>query len=712
MVGAGGLGSGPLDVPIAVTAFNAETLRKAGISSLADVARRTPSFSFQEAQTTKQDLFLRGIGTARLDAAVADPSIGVYLDEIYIGRRGTAQPPMLDLQRVEVLRGPRGTLYGRNVVGGAIGMVTARPEWEPEGWLRLTAGRSDGHFSAPIHGLEGAITGPLSDRVAGRLAVFQHSHGGYSRNFGDPLDPAERRERLANQDTLAARGSLQIELSDVLDLLLVADYSYSESDGHCRHAALNPDLPPGPGEAPVAGSGLLPDNVRDCATPYQSFTERETWGLTGRFDWDLGWASLVYLSALRAGEGRDQFAQTGITSPPALTDSLVGHREDYRAMTQELRLISNPGGRVQWQAGLYFLNERTDAVHTNRANSFLNTGPGSLGDVLDGAWRYDQRGRSRNLAVFGEVALDLSEAVVLTLGGRYTEDRKRFDNAAVCEDFGPSGSILCVAPLGLAQDQFQIALAQTWREFTPRVLLEWRASETALLYASSTRGFKGGGWQSRPESADLSTRSYNPEYAWNHELGAKTDWFDRRLRANAALFRTDFKDLQVEVLDELGLNQVVSNAATAEITGLELELTAFLGADPEVWLTGSLLDPTYKEYGDNTGNTMQYTPKRMASVGFEYDLPLRSDHDLSLRVDYGWQGRKYWNPENTLQEDSFGILDGRLTWQPAACPQELALRGRNLTNQTHRLGAGSFLGDVFSRYNAPRSLGVEFSARF
>ena len=696
-------------VPIAVSAFDGEQLSRAGMNDLSSLTGRVPSFTYQEAQSNKQDLFLRGIGTSRLDAAVVDPSIGMFQDEVYIGRRGTAQPPLFDLARVEVLRGPQGTLWGRNVVGGGIGMVTARPEFDRSGGIQVRAGVSDGHFRSAIYGAEGFVTGGITDRIAGRAAVYMNSHGGYSRNVRpDPTPTSSGNQRLANQDMLALRGSLLFDITEDIEFNLVADFSRDSSDGACRHAIQNPNTGPGP----VASSGMLPDNVRDCDTPYRQFTDRDTAGLTGRLEWNFDQLSLTWLSGLRHGDSVDFMSQTGTSSPPSFTDSLVSMDENYRGLTQELRVSSDYDTRFNYTAGLYYLRERTNSSHTNLATSFANTGPGSLGDILDGEWEYTQRGVSYNQAVFAEVYFDLSDTVQLTLGGRYTRDRKTFYNAAECLDFGPPGSILCVAPLGVAEDQFSIRVDNTWNEFTPKVALDWQVTDASLLYASATRGFKGGGWQSKPQNEVAARAGYDPETAWNYELGAKSDLLDGRLRLNVAAFYTDFSDLQVEVLDDVLLVLVVDNAAEATIRGLEVEANWFATEYLSLWLSGSLLDTEYEDFGDNTGNTLQFTSEEMVSAGFDWEFPLANGAVIDWRMEYRWQGTKYWNPENTLSESPIGLVDGRLAYRPDHGSWEVALWGRNLTDTTYRVGVIPFLGDVFSRYAAPRSFGVQFNASF
>ena len=190
------------NVPIAVTAIDGDALRASAMTDISDLASRTPSFTFQQQNALEQELFIRGIGTVRLNSATADPSVGVFLDEVYIGRRGTATPPIFDLERVEVLRGPQGTLFGKNVVGGAISFITARPRDEFEGYASVGMGNYGAIAS------QGYVTGALSDKVKARLSLYQNHHDGYSKNIvnGQELEDLESYAgRLSESDSKLSR---------------------------------------------------------------------------------------------------------------------------------------------------------------------------------------------------------------------------------------------------------------------------------------------------------------------------------------------------------------------------------------------------------------------------------------------------------------------------------------------------------------------------
>jgi iron complex outermembrane receptor protein len=696
------------DVPVAVSVLSDEVLRKAGITDLSEVASRTPSFTFGQQIGNQQEMVIRGIGTLRLTGSAAEPSVGLFIDEVYVGRRGTATPPLFDLERVEVVRGPQGTLYGKNVVGGAVNLLTAPPSDQTSARVAVSYGQFDVLGGRDSWEGSAYVTGALSNALAGRAAVYYRKHDGYSQNI--LLD-----ERLDDQDSYAVRGSLLFQPSDALDIHVVADFSHNESNGQSRRAVDDPSVP---GLGAVVASGLLSDNVRESDAPWTQWEDQDTAGLTARFDYRLDTdRTLTYLAAVRYGDFNGRYSLVGTGSPPSLTDAANGQREKYVGITQDLRLSSSGQGALRWVAGLYFLREDTDIIDNSIATTFLSVlGPGSVGDILDGEFIYDQENITKSSAVYGELSWAMSQTLSLTVGGRYTYDDKDYRNRSECLDFGAQPDfIFCVAPLGA--EFWDIHTSKRWSEFTPKASLDWRASDDALLYVSAARGFKGGGWQGKPATEAAALFPYDPEIAWTYEAGAKTRWADGRVLANVAVFHTSFDDLQVEQLDDSGLSLIIDNAASARIDGIELELQLRPVPALQLWLSGSYLDSEYRDFIDSAGNDLSgnrlaRTPEFRFTGGADYTMPIASDLSLDARVGYQWQDEMPWLVENTVFEDSYGLLDARVALQARDAQWEVALFGKNLTNELYRLDAIPFLGDVFSRFGAPRSYGVQFTKSF
>lgn len=687
------------DVPLAVTAIGGDSIREAQISDLSEIAVRVPSFTFQQQNGLEQELFIRGIGTVRLNSATADPSIGYFLDEVYVGRRGTATPPIFDVERVEVLRGPQGTLFGKNVVGGAISLVTGRPSREVSAFNSVSVG----NYQAV--NVQGYVTAPVADNAETRLAYFVNRHDGYARNIvtGQALEDIE---------TYALRASLAIRPSENLRLLLIADASQDDGNGSSRHAVDDPTrATPG-----FITANLRSQDPRTSETPYEQYLRRTTAGFTLRGDLDIGSASLTYLGAYRYGDAGNRWSQAGAGSPPSITDSVLTQAERYKGITQELRLASSQAGSFRWLAGLYYLREDTNRSSRNTARSFLPGGAGSTRDSLDGDNIFRNRGIVQNYAVYGEVEYDLTPTITLTAGARYTIDDKDFTASGEILSLGPPGlpNTLSPAPLLSA---YAIAVDQSWRRLTPRALVEWKPSNDFLVYASATRGFKGGGWQSAAANAAAARVAYNPESAWNYEVGVKSQFLDDRVRVNAAAFYTDFKDLQVEQLDDVALTLVVANAATARIKGVEAEVQVQPIRELSFFASGSLLDARYGEYIDRarnlnfSNNRLIRTPDYQFNVGGNLSVPV-GDYRLGANVIYTYQDRIFWGPENSNREDGYGLLDARVSIATADNQITLTAFAKNLTNTLYRTSIIPFAGDEVSLFGAPRTYGGRVAWRF
>ena len=685
------------DVPIAVTGIGGDQLRDEQITDLSEIALQVPSFTFQSQNSMESEMFIRGVGSVRLNGATADPSIGTFLNEVYVGRRGSATPPIFDLSRVEVLRGPQGTLFGKNIVGGAINLITAAPQDEFDAGGSV----SIGNYSSVL--AEGFVTGPVTDTVSARLALFRETHDGYAKNIVTGQD-------LEDKDSTAGRLSLNWDASDTVFVSVVADYSQDRAGGPSRHAVDDPKTP---------GFGFItpniPEDPRVNVSPYDQYADRDTAGLTGRVEWDIGEMSLVYLAAYRYGQGDGRWTQAGAASPPSITDSTLTQHELYQGVTQELRLASSQDNAFRWVAGLYYLDENVKRVSRNTATSFLPGGPGGTRASLDGDNIYLGYSDTASYAAFGEVEYDITPDVTLAVGGRFTHDKKDLDTRAVILDYGLPGDILSPAPL---QEEYDVVQSEEWSEFTPKVAVNWTPTEDALIYASYASGYKGGGWQGATANAVAAATPYDPESASTYEIGLKAEWFNNRLRTNLAAFYTDFTDLQVELLDDVNLTLVVANAADAAIKGVEYEVRVL----PTEWLTlfaaGSFLDTEYKDYIDPlrgidySGNQLQRTPDFQYTIGADIDHRLTDSLNFIAALNYSYQDQMFWGPDNHNEEPGYGLLNGRIGIAAADGRWTATIWGKNISDELYRVSIIPFAGDEVSLYGAPETYGVRFSARY
>jgi len=676
-------------VPIAVTAFSGESLEQMQAYDVTDLATRAPSLVFQQSTTVNQELSIRGIGTIGEFGGSVDPSVATFQDEIYIGRMGVANTDYFDIARIEVLRGPQGTLFGKNVVGGAISVHTARPEHDPSAKIRV----GYGNYQSAL--LSGHVTGGLTDGVAGRFSFHYRDRGeGYGYN-------AYRNEEIETLTGYAIRGQLLFDGRDDLSVILRVDASHDEGDGKGRRAFDNPFLP---GQGPV--SAWYPDDdVRKIYNVNVQGHDRDVLGLSATADWDIGPGTLTSITAYHAAEALNILDQFSAPQPPALAASYLVFDEEYESFSQEVRLASNSDGNLEWIGGLYFLSEHTTNDDENFSGPFWRGGPAVN-------YHYINNNHTINYGAFGQVKWSFTDTLALTVGGRYTVDDKDYNTTADAISIGggiPRGTILVPYPT-----QY---MSEEWSEFTPKFSLEWQASDDVFLYASANNGFKGGGWQGKPASAAAANVSFNPEYAWSYEIGAKTEWFENRMRANVAAFAVDYEDLQVRSVNADCVCLVVSNAGDAKIKGVELELQALLTENLNVWFNGSWLDTEYVDYVDSlgivfSGNTMQRVPEFSYSVGAEWTIPQLGPWDLSIRGDYRWQDELFWSVENTNFEEDFGLIGGRISYSSPDGRYTVSLWGKNLADEIYRERVSALFGDEFSTMGPPRFYGAEFTMLF
>lgn len=674
------------EVPVAVTAFSAEQLRSANIETIQDLALRTPGLAVGAADPIHNNFSLRGIGTAHgiSQNAGGDPSVVVFVDGVYAGRGGTPDLDALDLERVEVLRGPQGTLFGKNAIGGLIQFVSRKPHDETSFYAEGTAGNYD------KYGLLARANLPLSDRAFVSLGASHKQRSGYEFNETTGRD-------VNDQDMTTARAALRLLPGEDFDVVLRADFSWQDQRGNPRSNNCNEAFNGG-----IHCVGVNPDpRIVNAYIDGRIF--RETQGYSAEVNWETPLGTLTSLTALRdvKYKFRTPFFSNPI-NPPTQIESTDFATENSSQFSQELRLaFGGFGDRLQGQVGLYYLNEDIDRIQ-GQIQDF--PAPEQTGTGL-----YPQSVEATSFAVFGQLDYDLTERLTATVGARMTWEEKEGRFAGFRIE-GPG----LPPPLGSIEG-YDVEGSQSWDAFTPRFALNWRASDTVMLYASAARGYKSGGFQGLSGTAAGASTPYDPEYAWGYEVGAKTEWLNRRLTVNTALFHTDYEDLQISQLIPLCC-VVVSNAAKAEIRGAEVEVVARLTDGLRLDGSYAYLDTEFVEYQipgtDYTGNELPRSPSHKFNIGAQYET-LVNDWSVMGRVDYSWVDDSYFEASNVPQQlwPSHENIDARLVLGPPGERWRIALWGKNLTDElvpTYVTYFGPFQQTLVP-YTPPRTYGVTLS---
>jgi iron complex outermembrane receptor protein len=669
------------DVPIALTIIGGSEISPAGISSISDVALKTPNLTFTQFNIGEPQLFLRGLGTT-IDSAGADPTVSVFIDDVYVGRSAGATSDLYDLERIEVLRGPQGTLYGRNVTGGAISIVTKRPSEEFEAKLGVTVG----NYGLTV--LRGLVDGPIGDNLAGNLSFSKRDRDGYaySNRSGQELDDA---------DNFSLRGKLLWDISDNTELLLGFDYSTDDNNGQCRNLT-KLDNPAGDHNA---GGVFVPvlkqikadtnsEDPRTCAMTIEQYAERDVFGLSARLQMEFtNDLSLTSITAYRELEYSWLQELGGLDSPPNLLSVEDNEGDDADQISQEFRLTKD-GDRLFWVAGAYYFKENVDRF----ANVPIFFGPGSPvapGALLDRSWL--QSATNTSMALFGQVVWSMTDALALTLGGRHTWDEKEMDNAYYSS---PGNEVY----------NFK-GLEESWDEFTPRVTVDWQVTDDHMLFATWSKGYKSGVFISQNTTAALAETPLEPEEATNMEIGAKTRWFDNRLQFNLVYFDLENENQQLFRLENFTL---VSENFGTESSGIELDFIAALGKNLTLSGMYASLDAEIVG-GQFAGNVAPRSPDYKYSVALNYNAALGNGGILDFDASVSYSDNWYMEATNqgVSYMDDYSIVDASVRYTSSGGNWEVTLWGKNLSDElvTSHSIVSSFGGSV-ELFAPPRTYGV------
>ena len=669
------------DVPIALTIIGSSEISPSGISSISDVALKTPNLTFTQFNIGEPQLFLRGLGTT-IDSAGADPTVSVFIDDVYVGRSAGATSDLYDLERIEVLRGPQGTLYGRNVTGGAISIVTKRPSNEFEAKLGVTVG----NYGLTV--LRGLVDGPIGDNLAGNLSFSKRDRDGYaySNRSGQELDDA---------DNFSLRGKLLWDISDNTELLLGFDYSTDDNNGQCRNLT-KLDNPAGDHNA---GGVFVPvlqqikadtnsEDPRTCAMTIEQYAERDVFGLSARLQMEFtNDLSLTSITAYRELEYSWLQELGGLDSPPNLLSVEDNEGDDADQISQEFRLTKD-GDRLFWVAGAYYFKENVDRF----ANVPIFFGPGSPvapGALLDRSWL--QSATNTSMALFGQVVWSMTDALALTLGGRHTWDEKEMDNAYYSS---PGNEVY----------NFK-GLEESWDEFTPRVTVDWQVTDDHMLFATWSKGYKSGVFISQNTTAALAETPLEPEEATNMEIGAKTRWFDNRLQFNLVYFDLENENQQLFRLENFTL---VSENFGTESSGIELDFIAALGKNLTLSGMYASLDAEIVG-GQFAGNVAPRSPDYKYSVALNYNAALGNGAILDFDASVSYSDNWYMEATNqgVSYMDDYSIVDASVRYTSSGGNWEVTLWGKNLSDElvTSHSIVSSFGGSV-ELFAPPRTYGV------
>jgi len=755
-----------------VSALDGDALLERTIDSVEDVADMMPGLQVATYQGDTS-IFIRGIGTPVIIAG-ADSSTATYLDGVFLSRAAAIGPVFFDVERLEVLRGPQGTLYGRNATGGAVNIITKGPSEEFEGEARLILGNYN-RTSAFA-----ALGGPLADGLRARVAVQKDDRDGYTTvhlpRTGLPATQPDRTFDAEDIHNWRARLTVEADLSEDVMLTLKGDYFKADDRANVFHfASLGyQDEVPGwlgtrEGSQTIPyflfkNSGRISEPAsRDIFSAVDYYNDTIVWGLSGQLDWAIGDYDLKLIAGYKDTNPEFQNSfDLGDTF-----NTYIRRAEDHQQWNADFQFSSPDDQRFSWIVGGGVFNEDND-IENNIFGDFwepiliqgltdlqaANVLPPFPVDIpqtnlccelhLNGA----QETEAYNLYI--DARYELTDTLTLRGGVRYSEEerdgRQAFDLAFLPAMAG--GDLVRFAPNvlffpnavsdsrdGVQPDPFGFVVAPVdgpakFDATTPKISLEWTPNADTLVYASAQQGFKSGGY-----NIGSSQRTpFEPEEIWAYEVGTKASLMDQRLRLNAAAFLYDYTNLQAQ--DSIGNQPIIRNVGKAEVKGAEVEFAALLTDVFKIDGAVTYLDAVFTEgllteplrpaplsqapgtlVRDLDGLRLPRAPEWKANIGVQADFGAFKG-DVTLRADYAWQDKIYFTVFNidAASQDSYGVWRARASYSPAGERYQIAVFGENLSDETYftnQILTGTVYGAEFvGSLGAPMTYGIEISTQF
>ena len=682
-----------IDVPVAITAYSGEALEKAGAIDITDIGQTTPNTTLEVSRGSNSTLsaFIRGVGQQD-PVSGFEQGVGIYLDDVYLNRPQAAVLDIYDVERIEILRGPQGTLYGRNTIGGAVKYVTKQLPEEFSLKIKGTLGTYD---QADLVVTASAPIGDLL-RVGGSVARL--SRGG----FGDNLTTGTENY---NKDVWAGRGTVELGGYGAPVLIRISgDYSKDKSDPRGGHRLIT---------SLATGAPVLDDVFDTRGGLNDPKQDIEAYGLAMNVTAEL--SDTVTLRSISAWRKDRSATPIDFDALPAVDVDVPGFYFNEQ-ISQEFQLLYE-GDRLKGLLGFYYLDATADTLFDVRIfNTFAGLTAFTEADV-----------DTTTFAVFGDATFDFSDRLSLSVGGRYTWDKR--EAFILRQNYLGGGSPVfggAGVPFGTPSTNFEGS--RDFNKFTPRASLSFKPTPDHTLYASYSQGFKGGGFDPRgvgvnapaatpgvPTDDEVAAfLSFLPEQVDSYEVGYKGSLLDGALNVALAAFYADYTDVQIpgSVACTVGglptFCGVVSNAGKASFKGLEFEGRARLGEDmaavgDRLTLSTALgyIDAEYKEYITNVGGVptdvadlreVQNTPKWTASANLAYSTPI-GDGDLSFGTTLSYRSKTYQFeiPNPYIDQKGFALWDASIVYTAPDDRWSLGLFGKNLTDKEYKTSGYTFV---------------------
>lgn len=741
------------DTPIAISAVSAAALEARGVQNISNLQDFTPNLVFDSTApisgvSSGAVVFIRGVGQTDF-SLTTDPGVGTYVDGVYMSRSVGGVLDVLDLERVEVLRGPQGTLFGRNTIGGAISLISKRPSEEFGVRGELVYGNRD------RIDVFAALDAPVGDSVRTKLVASLRKQDGFVIGQADDRD-------LGDTDRYSLRGVVEVDVADNFMATVSADYTRIDEQNAASKLvgiSVQPPIAFNDDGTPVSltttrtdirfdrdTGGVVFENVTVPAgapslaflqnfadvpvlgdTPFDerfitsdldstfatgpNGTQLDIWGVSLVLDWDLGWSQVKSTTAYRKTTGA--FARDADGAP---IDFATTNNFDYGQdqFSQELQITGTAvDDRLKYAAGVYYFDESGN-------DELIVTLPDAFGTVSNFTFVNNQ-----SIAAYAQGTYAITSALSLTAGGRWTEDKKEYTAPAngngitngFAGIFGPAGTFTNFFPPG--------TVSETFNDWSFRGILDYKFSDGTLVYVSYSEGFKSGGFNIRYLVPVPNAIPFTPEQLTTYEAGIKWQGLNNRVRVNAAVFHSDYEDIQLVIYN--GGAPIITNAGDADINGVELEIQAVPTENLELGFGLGYLDAEYSSVAPldpliapdvqvGIDNDLPNTPEWSMNAFVQYTLPVSQLGNVIGRVDWSYSSRIENDAVNSrfLTQPGFHLVNAQLTYNHDDGRWSVSAFVDNLFDERVLESGDSNFGIGFheATFNEPREYGVRVRFKY
>lgn len=728
------------ETPIAVSAFSSNQLEKRSLTNIVEVGSFVPNVIMNTAPSSSGgsnnvQIYIRGVGQEDF-LFTTDPGVGIYIDGVFHPRTLGGVMDLLDLEQVEVLRGPQGTLFGKNTIGGAISLTSKKPNGETGGWAEVTLGRYN-RLDA-----KASFETALSDTLFAKVSINAKNRDGHGKRLEFGTD--EVLDTAGDENSVSSRLALRWVASDTVTVDLIADYLREREKGPLVTLAYFDDngatfgglsglwnaFVGGPSGQTISSDFITDDPYTSYATGPNT-NNLDAYGLGMTVSWDIN-DSLKLKSITAYREMDALYGSDTDTSPLTFTET--EQHQDQRQVSQELQLIgSSLDDKLDWVLGVFYFDEYGKDVNDVNLAEGLFAGLESLPGTLDGSplsaptapggpgnpinigldleFNIFNEIDIKSYAAFSQATYRITDKLRLTGGARVSYEKKTYRLEHERD----------VSKAFIIQDT---TIENSWTSFTPMGSIDYRWTDDVMTYISISKGFKSGGFNGRPTTTSA-VDSFDPETILSYEVGTKTQWLENRLQLNLTAFQGDYTDIQLGSISADNTGNLVlriQNAGKATVKGLEFEMLARPTPNLDINASVGHVDFQFKEL--NAGvqevtidSVPPKTPSWTANAGIQYSWDVGKDSSMYIRGDWSYQSRTHQDIQNSAQIEapSFSVINARLQYENNEQGWSAALLVTNLTNKEYVTSGYQTLtsfGTANLIYGRPREWGFSIKKNF